>query len=286
MNIEAFDNQIRSIKQRIKNLDLAKNNSLVYTAYFIKNGVSDCLLNRVTVDSISLVRKNLFIEQPDKVRIELYETEKGKKMLYQLSIDLRDKDVIVEMAENETTTFKGLGEAEVNQMVQNKLNAILQQNEYEAIKKEHAAFEQEIEELNEQLEESESKIQELESIIKNKSGIKYYAGLLGDILEGFGLAKEKIRGPMAALMGISDEDSDSNSRHSSQDRSGIVEDEASQKDTDRNKKRQEIIDLIAQFLQNVSDTQLSTLFSIFSSIESNPSLSSEILQFINTQKAS
>jgi hypothetical protein len=285
MNIEKYDKLLKTVKQRIRNLKEKKDVAIFYSAYFIKEKSKDCILNRIPVEKLILVRKNLIIENPDIVRFELFDSEKETKCIWMYNIDLRTEEKVVPQ---EIASFKGLGEAEINQIVESKLSDRQRIVDFDNIKKaleisnsEYLKLEQRLQETEDELqlitEESQARIEELENLVEVKSGIKYYAGVIGDLLEGFGIAKDKIRKPMAALMGF-DEEQEMKNPKSLADKSGIVEDdEVTDEATIRLEKRKEIIDLISQYLHNVPDDILSQIFSIFSEIEGNTHIAIELL---------
>jgi hypothetical protein len=111
-------------------------------------------------------------------------------------------------------------------------------------------------------------------------------------LEGIGISKDKIRNPIASLMGISDTEkpkviSDTtNTAHSTQaqhDSSGIVEDEVPL--TKEQEERKVIITLITHYLDSADNKTLAQVFTVFSAIEHNSEKASEIITFLKSQNA-
>lgn len=275
MNIEKYDSSLQTVRQRIKNLSLKEGNNIHFSACFIKEGIKDYILNKLPVSKLSLIRKNLMIEKPDIVRIELFEDENSKKVLWMHNIDLSDER---RKNQPEKESFKGFGEAEVNQIVQSRLGELMRQNEFEDLKRLNQEYEQEVLDLEQKLETAENRIGELEQSLETKNGIKYYAGLLGDILEGFGIKKEKIRQPLANLMGM--DEAEEIKTKASEDTSGIVREEQNS----NQQKRNELVELISQYLHSCNDTLLSKIFEIFSEIESHPEQADKIRNYLQTTK--
>ncbi|MBI4946372.1 MAG: hypothetical protein HY840_08225, partial [Bacteroidetes bacterium] len=145
-----------------------------------------------------------------------------------------------------------------------------------------------------------------EEALESKKQVKYYAGMLGDILESIGIKKDKLRKPLAELMGLDDnEDKDEKKKLTSkQDNSGIVDENKSQNTTQEQsssentsgnnatsqamsedeQKRSEIIALISQYLTNVNNQLLGEIFTIFSEIESDKTLAPNIIEYITKLK--
>jgi hypothetical protein len=84
-------------------------------------------------------------------------------------------------------------------------------------------------------------------------------------------------------MGINDTDEKSKSIEAKTDNSGIVDEPKSASSTEE-QKRTEIISLVAEYLKTTSNQTLANVFSIFSEIEADNSISDKIIQYINTLK--
>jgi hypothetical protein len=180
--------------------------------------------------------------------------------------------------------FKGFGETDINRIVDERYRERQRMTEYEQLKERVLELAEENEELHDTIDGLESENSRLEQEIEGKKQIKYYAGMLGDILESFGIAKDRVKRPLAELMGINEGEQPTKeiSEHSS-DESGILEQE---KKSPEEAKRSEIISLISEYLRTTSNQTLASVFSIFSEIEANNDLADQILQFINQQKTS
>jgi FtsZ-binding cell division protein ZapB len=181
--------------------------------------------------------------------------------------------------------FKGFGEADINRIVDERFRERQRASEYEELKERVLELTEENEELQDSLEQIEAENQKLTQEIEGKKQIKYYAGMLGDILESFGIAKDRVKRPLAELMGIQEAEGEKKELNSPQsDASGIVEQKENL--SPEESKRGEIISLISDYLRSTSNQTLASVFSIFSEIEANTTMAETILQFINQQKIS
>ncbi|MFN8208090.1 MAG: hypothetical protein U0T82_11870 [Bacteroidales bacterium] len=251
---------------------------VLYTAIFITGKEKVRLVDRALVAQLSLVSKNLKCENPDKVRIELYDGKESPNPLWLSELILNEPKV-----EPVESGFKGFGEADINRIVDERFRERQRVSEYEELKERVLELTEENEELQDSLEQLEAENQKLNQEIEGKKQIRYYAGMLGDILESFGIAKDKVKRPLAELMGIPETDRDKKelSEHAG-DTSGIVE--AKNNPSTEESKRDEIISLISDYLRSTSNQTLASVFSIFSEIEANTTMAESILQFINQQK--
>jgi hypothetical protein len=142
------------------------------------------------------------------------------------------------------------------------------------------------EELRDTIEELENHTSQVESELENKKQIRYYAGMLGDILESFGIARDKVKKPLAELMGLNDTVENTKSIEPKRDDgSGIVETREPVKGLSaEEQKRNEIIALVAEYLKTTSNEILGEIFTIFSEVEQDNGLAPEIVVFINQKK--
>ncbi len=272
---EEYTNKMANIREKIRTFEKQGKN-VVYTAVFITGKDKVKLVDRAPATQLALVGRNLKYENPDKVRIELYDEEQSKNMLWVAEIMINSTS---EEEKTTTTSFQGLGEAEINQLVDERFRHRQQNLEYEQLKEQVAELSDENQSLQDELEALRSEKEGLEKEIESKKNIRYYAGMLGDILESFGIAKEKIRTPLAGLMGISVVEKPKEEPVGFIDNSGLDKDVSPEEE-----KRNEIINLISEYLRSSSNQTLANVFSIFSEIEKDESVSDKILQYLNTLK--
>lgn len=273
LNLSNIRTKIRTYQQQGKDV--------LFSAIFITGKEKTKLVDHAPVGQLSLITKNLKCENPDKIRIELYDGKENTNPLW-----LKEIVLFAPETETEPGGFKGFGEAEINRIVDERFREKQRLAEYEQLKERVLELTGENEELHDTIDELESHNAQLEQELDNKKQIRYYTGMLGDILESFGIAKDRIKKPIAELMGITgDEDTTKQLEVKKEDNSGIVENKnAATGLSPEEQKRNEIIALIAEYLKTTSNEILAGIFSIFSEIEQNNSMAAEILQFINQKK--
>jgi hypothetical protein len=131
----------------------------------------------------------------------------------------------------------------------------------------------------EMVEELETENEQLRTELESKKQIRYYAGMLGDILEGIGISKDKIRSPIAHLMGVTE-----TAESTKEDETETQVEEPEIKPKSQQSKRREIITLIADYLESTDNQTLGKVFTVFSEIEYNPPLADDLINFIESKK--
>jgi hypothetical protein len=187
--------------------------------------------------------------------------------------------------EADSNSFRGLGEADISRIVDERFKERQRIAEYEQLKERVLELTGENEELRDTIEQLENHSSQVESELESKKQIRYYAGMLGDILESFGIARDKVKKPLAELMGINDMGDPKSISMKQDDRSGIVDSQESVSGLSvEDQKRSEIIALVAEYLKTTSNEILGAVFTIFSEIEQDNGLAKEIVGFINRKK--
>ena len=280
METDKFESSMGNIRTKIRTYRKQGKNVL-YSAIFITGKEKVKLVDRAPVAQLSLVTKNLQCETPDKVRIELYDGKETPNPLW-----IKELLIKQEIEFEPQQGFKGLGEAEINEIVDQKFRERQRAVEFEQLKERVLELTEENEELQDTVEELESENTRLEQELEGKKQVRYYAGMLGDIFESIGIDKGRIKKPIAELMGINDTDEKPKQIISeTADSSGIIDEPAKQQTKSaEEQKRTEIISLIADYLKTTSNQTLANVFSIFSEIEADNSMADKIIQHINTLK--
>jgi FtsZ-binding cell division protein ZapB len=272
LNLSNIRTKIRTYQEQGKDV--------VFSSIFITGKEKTKLVDRAPVGQLSLITKNLKCENPDKIRIELYDGKENPNPLWLKELILTPPEPETEL---ELLGFKGLGEAEINRIVDDRFKERQRIIEYEFLKERVMELTEENEELKDLIEELENENTHFEQELESKKQIKYYAGMLGDIFESFGISKDRIKKPIAELMGINETDERAKSIEAKTDSSGIVDEPKSFPSEDE-QKRTEIISLIAEYLKTTSNKTLTNVFSIFSEIEADNTIADKIIQYINTLK--
>lgn len=270
LNLSNIRTKIRTYQEQGKDV--------LFSAVFVTGKEKTKLVDRAPVGQLSLITKNLKCENPDKIRIELYDGKENPNPLWLKELMLSQPE-----PEVESSGFKGLGEVEINRIVDERFRERQRNAEYETLKERVIELTEENEELHDSIEELENENTRLEQELEAKKQIKYYAGMLGDIFESFGISKDRIKKPIAELMGINDSDEKPKSIEAKNDTSGIV-DEPRQTASAEEQKRTEIISLIAEYLKTTSNQTLANVFSIFSEIEADNEIADKLIAYINTLK--
>jgi hypothetical protein len=274
LNLSNIRTKIRTYQEQGKDV--------LFTAIFITGREKSKLIDRAPVQQLALITKNLKYENPDKVRIELYD---GKDAVNPLWL----KEILLALPQAETDTesgsFRGLGEAEISRIVDERFRERQRLAEYEQLKERVLELTGENEELRDTIEQLENHTSQVETELESKRQIRYYAGMLGDILESFGIARDKVKKPLAELMGLNETTDQKTIQGKQDDGSGIVETHESVTSiSPEDQKRSEIIALVAEYLKTTSNEILGALFTIFSEVEQDNSLVAEIMGFINHKK--
>jgi len=279
---------LRNMRMKAKKEEDKSGKRILYTATFITGRSSRKVLEKM--DAIKLIKQvNTFleVEKPEKLKIDLF-TESGEY------VDMNVCELINNAPQvNQPVPFKGFGEAEINQIVDQRMSERQRLIEHEQMKEEVTQLTDENEELQNRIEELEDQNEKLEIELAGKKEIKYYAGMLGDILESFGIAKSTIKKPFAELMGISEKKETTIKQlpAKTEDNSGIVEDSQVQQnqaeiipDTPEEQKRTELITLIAEYLKTTSITVIAKIFHIFSDIEADNAVADELMEYLQKRK--
>jgi hypothetical protein len=248
------------------------------------------------VDTMTKQINNMVkIEKPEIIKVDLL-TEDGKWIEGNVC-DLKAKSTI-----SKAQNFQGLGEAEINALVERRFEEKKKDDDFVEMKDIVKDLATENDELKARVAELEKENEEMEQSLENKKQMRHYAGMVGDFLEGLGIRKENLRKPFVELMGMNEKD-EQKKLTAKEDHSGIVEEQETQREREQesesspsqelrssqqmsaaDQKRSEIITLIGLFLNNVENQLLGEIFTIFSAIETNKTLAPEIIEYIEKRK--
>lgn len=261
---------LKSLNQKA-NRETENGSDVLFSLSIVSGNKSQKVLDKEPAEYMSK-QVNHFVrtEKPEIIKVDLF-TGEGRWIDGNVC-DLRPKTPV-------TPTFQGFGEAEVSAMVEKRLQEMKREEEFKEMKEIVKELAGENETLKARVDELENEKDGLEEELEKKKQVKYYTGMIGDILESIGIPKERIKKPIAELMGINDEEEKQKLPPAS-DSSGIVENESGPADV----KRAEIIGLISEYLKSVSNQILGELFTIFSEVESEPALAADILEYLKKRK--
>lgn len=245
-------------KKAIKAQNLQGYDTIYCSTVFSKRGKKVNSFERAAAENFSrLLLTYVESEQPDKIRVEL----RGERdeLLWTKTFNLEPEQEIKLAKETE---FQGLGEAEVNRLLNTKLEEIMRNNELEELRALRDQLEQENDALRQQL-------GELETVVDAKKNLEYYSNIIGLALPGLAkmLSKTALGGTLGMLAGLQDHSTPSN------------ENDSSEKD-----QRETIIDLVTEFMRGLDDTQLGHLYLVFIELNNNPDLIGSLLGQLHAQK--
>ncbi|HBG70498.1 MAG: hypothetical protein A2W93_03525 [Bacteroidetes bacterium GWF2_43_63] len=273
---------LKSLNDRAKK-ETDKGIGVCFNAFIVSDNRSQKLLEKEPIENLNRKINNLVkTETPEIVKVDLF-NDSGQWLDGNVC-DLRPK-----IEAPPSPSFQGLGEAEINAMVERRFDEKRREYEFVEMREIVKELSDENDELKARIEELETQNNDMQDDLEKKKQFRYYAGMLGDILESIGIRKEKLSKPIAELMGIDEKEVQKQLPEKS-DQSGIVEEQpvthprGSAPISSEDQKRTEVISLISQFLYSVDNQLLGELFTIFSEIESNRGLAAEILEYIEKKK--
>ena len=123
LNLSNIRTKIRTYQEQGKDV--------LFTAIFISGREKSKLIDRAPVQQLALITKNLKYENPDKVRIELYDGKDAVNPLWLKEILLASQQPDME---TEPSNFKGFGEAEISRIVDERFQERQRLAEYEQLK--------------------------------------------------------------------------------------------------------------------------------------------------------
>jgi hypothetical protein len=156
--------------------------------------------------------------------------------------------------------FRGLGQAEVAELVNQKLQEIRRSDELEELR----SYRDELESENNEL---KSQLQELEGVVEAKKNIEYYSGIIGLALPG--LAKMLSSTGLGSTLGML---------------AGIDQPQELSKAAEPKGQRETIIELVTEFMQGLDDTQLGHLYLVFVELSNKPALIATLLSQLSQKQ--
>lgn len=229
--------------------------TVVFNATFYRNGKKLNAIEQAEVANFSqLVRSYDKSENPDKVKVEFKDQNKGI-LIWAKTFEVNELD---EEIHRTTSNFSGLGEAEVNDLVQRKFAELERQKAIEQLQTELQVQK----ELNAEL---QFQVSDLQTTLDAKKQVEYYSSIIGMAMPG--LAKFFTGTPVAEAM---------NFLAGQEEEKDLIEEGA----TSSPDQRQSIVKLIGEFSSSLSNQELGTLYLLFIEFEKDRSNIQRILRFI------
>ncbi|MEN9941547.1 MAG: hypothetical protein RL286_1045 [Bacteroidota bacterium] len=246
---------IEVCQKMIKTFPKQGHNKVTFNAMFYRNGKRLNSIDQAVIENFSpLVRSYDKSENPDKVKVEFKDVETGM-LIWAKTFEWTDVD---EELPKSLAGYAGLGEAEVNELVQRKFSEMERSRDLERLTSEL----QRVSALNEEL---EFQVQDMQNSLEAKKQVEYYSNIIGMALPG--LAKFFTNSPVGTafnfLAGTNEEKSIEKPLGDSLD---------SQRET--------ILEMITTFVQTLDNQELGTIYLMLSEIEKDRSNIQKILQFI------
>jgi hypothetical protein len=197
-----------------------------------------------------LMHQYIQSEAPDKMRVELRSSNDALLWTKHFSFD-QDH-----LAGTNHLDFQGFGEAQLGELLNQKIAELRKQEELEELRSETEQLTQENESLRQQLEA-------LEEAVEAKKKVEYYANILG--LAFPGLAKMLSTTPLGGTLGAL---------------AGLDTSEAQPSNSEKTQ-RETIIELVGEFMGTLDDQALGQLYLLFIELSNNPSLIGTLLSKLN-----
>jgi hypothetical protein len=246
---------IEVCQKMIKTFPKQGHNKVTFNAMFYRNGKRLNSIDQAVIENFSqLVRSYDKSENPDKVKVEFKDVETGT-LIWAKIFEWTDVD---EEIPKSLAGYSGLGEAEVNELVQRKFSEMERSRELERLSSEL----QRMTAINEEL---EFQVQDMQNSLEAKKQVEYYSNIIGMALPG--LAKFFTNSPVGTAFNFLAGTDGEKSLDQSSDRA---------KDT----QRETILEMINSFVQTLDNQELGTMYLLLAEIEKDRSNIQKVLQFI------
>lgn len=283
-------NFVKYIKDRAYDLVERQHKDLRVSVDFTTAGQTVRKVDNEDRTGVFQLEKMIRFEDPERVLVIFFVD--GNPTEYTFSRTTGNDEKRSLPAKNDRYMFSGFGEAEIEGIINKRLEEERKIREIAELRKEIDRKNDEIkklsgeqQEIQTRLNEKLDRITELENELEAKKTIRYFAGFAGDILESIGIKKSQLRQPLAGF--LTEEQNDQKSlpekkTTTTKDESGIVEETASQ--PSQSEKRLELINLIREYLNTTDDDTLVNIFTIFSEIEQDKMMSYQLVEHIEKSK--
>lgn len=246
-----------TIRKAIAAQKMLGHEHIVCSAFLSKRGKKLNSIEKSTSKNFTrLMHQYIQSEGPDKLRIEL--RGDGQVLLWTKTFSF---EVAPQATVPVNSDFQGLGEAEVNDLLNQKITEMRRAEELEGLKSDN-------EQLTRDNESLKAQVQEMEEVVEAKKKVEYYANILGLAFPGLAkmLSTSPLGNTLGALAGIDTPESD-------EDRG-----------EEQNDQRAAIIELVTEFMGSLDDALLGQLYLIFIELSNNPSLIGGLLNHLTQHR--
>lgn len=180
LNKHRLNNLLKGISVSISHFESQGHAKVYFTAQFYRAGKKQNGIDRGDVSSFAKqVRTYVTSEEADSARIDFVSEETGKS-IYSKVIDnlrVRESEKDSEQPQQAQRGFQGFGEAQLNELVDRRVDEQRRRDEFERLGKE-------VEELRSKNEKLEVANDELHAKVEAKSQMEFYSGLIGAAFPG------------------------------------------------------------------------------------------------------
>ena len=260
-------NLTKACRSAVNSLKMQGHEQLIFTAALTRKGKRLNSIERADPSKFSRLLLNYVRnEDPDKLKIEIL--GERDELLWNKTFTIEtesDREI------QNQSDFRGLGEAEVSNMVAKQISEIRKNDELEELRNYRDQLEGENDKLRKELGHLEEKVEA-------KGNVEYYLNLVGLALPG--VAKMLSKSPMGGALGFlagTEDDSEEDT---------MQQNASSEPHINQNEQDQTIVQLITEYLSKLDSTSLQHIYLIFIELSNNPALISQILAHItnkNTQ---
>jgi hypothetical protein len=263
-----IDYMVTTTKGMIRTIQSQGTGDLMFTATLYKHGRKLNSIELAEAGSFSrLIRQYVKSEQPDKVRVEL-KTMSDNVQKWMKQFDLQDsgetlsRSLPLPSPTGYSTGYAGLGEAEINDLVNKRFVELEKQKELERVN-------QELNELRERNGELERELEELTTTVEAKKQVEYYSSIIGAALPGLAKFFEASAiGPALTFLAGSEDDKEN----------GLDEPllEAPMVSAP--------VDMLCNFIRTLNEQEIATLYLLMAEVEKDRSNIQRVLSYITRQQ--
>ena len=249
---------IQVSQKMIKTFPKQGHNHVVFNAVFYRNGKKLNSIDQAAVENFSpLVRSYDKSENQDKIKVE-FKDQESSTLIWSKTFQWTDVDDEIPRSLN---GYAGLGEAEVNDLVQRKFSEMEKSRELDRMQAEVAKLKAENEEL-------EFQVQDMQNTLDAKKQVEYYTNIIGMAMPG--LAKFFTGTPMASAINFL----------AGTEPENTVKSEPEKVSDPADSQRETILEMINSFCQTMNNQELGTMYMLLSEIEKDRQNLQRILHYI------
>lgn len=255
-----IDYMVETTRAMVKTIQAQGHDNLVFSAILYKQGKRMNSIELADASQFSkLIRNYVKTEQPDKVRVEL-KTQQDNVQRWMKQFDLIDQNEgMMQQVQQVTQSlgYTGLGEAEINDIVQKRYGELERQKEAERIG-------QEVIELRERNAELERELEDFQEQLEAKKQVEYYSSIIGMALPGLAkfLTKSSIGPALSFLSGA-------------EDTSASVELEAPTA-----LESSSTVEMLCEFIRTLNEQEVASLYLLFVEVEKDRTVIQKVLNYI------